>query len=183
MSISAKVNTVIVNRDIPRPHSFDLYLRELCRAHIHVVNRLIRAYRLQSYDYFAYEISPWDVPYWSVRGANGGCNCCIVRYKEWDGRPVQVFVDKPPEQRDYISQTQMHTGLDELISPGELDLMDSLNLMERGDYAGAIRRVTSAVEVILEERLREVISSRKGHEAAFKFLKRTRSNFLGRAER
>jgi len=42
------------------------YLASLCRAHIPVVNRLLQGYRLATYDYFPYEVSPWDVPFWMI---------------------------------------------------------------------------------------------------------------------
>jgi hypothetical protein len=35
-------------------------------------------------------------------------------------------------------------------TPGELELLDAVNLMERGDYSGAVRRVTTAIEVVVE---------------------------------
>jgi hypothetical protein len=45
------------NDEMPRANEARLYLAELCRAHIPVVNKLIQAYRLATYDYFPYEVS------------------------------------------------------------------------------------------------------------------------------
>ena len=47
-----------------RNGSASLYLTSFCDAHIEVINHLIQQYRLSTYDYFPFEISPWDVPIW-----------------------------------------------------------------------------------------------------------------------
>lgn len=52
------------------------------------------------------------------------------------------------------------------ISPGELELMDALNLMQRGDYSGAVRRVTTAIEVAVEAAVEQDVSAQDGEEAA-----------------
>jgi hypothetical protein len=49
-------------KEIPRTNEVRRYLSDLCRAHIPVISKLIQAYRLATYDYFAYEVAPWDVP-------------------------------------------------------------------------------------------------------------------------
>jgi hypothetical protein len=49
-----------------RSRSAHHYLTSFCAAHIEIVNRLIQQYRLSTYDYFAYEVSPWDVPIWFI---------------------------------------------------------------------------------------------------------------------
>lgn len=49
-----------------RRRSAHLYLKSFCEAHFEVINRLIQQYRLPTYDYFAYELSPWDAPIWFV---------------------------------------------------------------------------------------------------------------------
>src|SRR5208283_3767215 len=49
-----------------RANGAKLYLSELCSAHIPVINKLIQTYRLATYDYFAFEVAPWDVPQWTI---------------------------------------------------------------------------------------------------------------------
>ena len=63
----------------------DLYLKELCTAHIPIINRLIQGYRLATYDYFAFEVAPWDVPRWFVeRMGHGGVSSLLLPYRGWD---------------------------------------------------------------------------------------------------
>jgi len=47
-----------------RKNSAYLYLKSFCETHFEIVNHLIQNYRLSTYDYFAFELSPWDVPIW-----------------------------------------------------------------------------------------------------------------------
>jgi hypothetical protein len=54
----------------PINRAVNLYLQELCRAHLQVVNRLVQAYRLATYDYFAFEgVAPLGC------GLAGPCLC------------------------------------------------------------------------------------------------------------
>jgi len=55
-----------------------LYRSELCRAHVPVINKLIQQYRLATYDFFAYELAPWDVPKWSIERGGQSVACCLV---------------------------------------------------------------------------------------------------------
>jgi hypothetical protein len=49
--------------------------------------------------------------------------------------------------------------------------------MERGDYSGAVRRVTTAIEVVVEAALAKEIEVLDGREAARKFLSDTQTKF------
>jgi hypothetical protein len=64
-------------------------------------------------------------------------------------------------------------------TPGELELLDAVNLMERGDYSGAVRRVTTAIEVVVEAVVGKEIERAEGNAVATNFLNATRMNFKG----
>lgn len=68
-------------------------------------------------------------------------------------------------------------------APGEFELLDALNLMERGDYSGAVRRVTTALEVIVESVVGKAIEAKEGKKSAVKFLRATEINFPRRVEK
>jgi hypothetical protein len=68
-------------------------------------------------------------------------------------------------------------------APGEFELLDSLNLMERGDYSGAVRRITTALEVIVESVVGSAVELVEGKRSAVKFLKDTETNFRRRVDR
>jgi hypothetical protein len=49
--------------------------------------------------------------------------------------------------------------------------------MERGDYSGAVRRITTAIEVIVEAVVAGQIQAAQGKSSAEKFLKATKTKF------
>ena len=124
--------------------SVALYLQSLCGAHIPVLNKLIQTYRLATYDYFAFEVAPWDVPYWYIDRDGNFARCILVPYRDWDHRPAELV---PGGRRflQYIEPPQFSKRMSAAPSPGELELMDAMNLMERGNYSDAIRRVTTSI--------------------------------------
>jgi hypothetical protein len=62
-------------------------------------------------------------------------------------------------------------------------LLDALNFMERGDYSGAVRRITTAIEVLVENLAVAAVTRVEGDEAATRFIDRTRTNFPQRLKR
>jgi hypothetical protein len=167
-------------KEIPRANEAALYLSELCRAHIPVINKLIKAYRLATYDYFAFEVAPWDVPRWSIERDGHSISSTLVSYRDWDTKP-QIYKFKDPAEKPKTYQLIEAEGLRNQLAvvptPGELELLDALNLMERGDYSGAVRRVTTAIEVIVEAVAGRAVEAASGKQAAEKFLKDTRMRF------
>jgi hypothetical protein len=164
----------------PRKNEAKLYLSELCRAHIPVVNGLIQAYRLATYDYFAFEVAPWDVPLWIVERDGSAISSTLVGYREWDGTPLIYKFNDPsekPKVYKLIESGDLRNQIPLAATPGELELLDALNLMERGDYSGAVRRVVTAIEVIVEDIVGKAMETAKGKQAAEKFLKDSRMRF------
>jgi len=173
-------------KKIHRP-PVELYLQELCRAHIPVLNRLIQGYRLATYDYFAFEVAPWDVPFWMIDRGGRAANAILVPYRGWDRKPVffegfsfkpPVGPKGPPKVHQLISADDLRKEISSTsATPGELELLDALNLMERGDYSGAVRRITTAIEVIVEAVVGREVEAIDGKAQAEKFLESTRMKF------
>jgi hypothetical protein len=55
--------------------------------------------------------------------------------------------------------------------------------MERGNYSDAIRRMTTALEVLIETRLRDVLVAQLGDVAAERFIESTKMKFPKRIEK
>jgi len=174
------------------------YFATLCRAHIPVVNKLLQGYRLATYDYFPYEVSPWDVPFWLVERGGKSVRSCLVPYKQWDLKPKSFAtpfgelikkassgekLDPPTLPYKLIEEGDLQNGISIVAAPGEFELLDSLNLMERGDYSGAVRRITTALEVIVESVVGRAVEAAEGERSAVKFLKDTKNNFPNRVEK
>lgn len=130
------------------------YLRAFCEAHLAVINKVVQQYRLSTYDYFPFEVSPWDIPVWLIDTPSSGVSVTLVNYAGWDRKP---HVYKRPDQREeysLITPTELQSGMGKVPTAGEFELLDALNRMERGDYSGAVRRITTAIEAVLEAVLR-----------------------------
>ncbi|WP_343995151.1 hypothetical protein, partial [Terrabacter terrae] len=164
----------------------DAYWDSLCEAHIPIINELIQRYRLVTYDYFAYEVSAWDVPIWHVRLGETSRTVVLMPYKEWDYRPLEVVPTpedggEPPRRPFQFTYGGALDATDSSIAvPGEFDLLDARSLMERGDYTGAVRRATTAIEAVVEWRLRkELLESLPAQEVEDR-LRASQNDFPGR---
>jgi hypothetical protein len=146
---------------------------------------------LATYDYFAFEVAPWDVPLWVVgRSEQGGVSSFLLPYRKWDFKPL-IFpkissAGKPtgqPTLYQLIQAGDLSEQISAVATPGELELLDALNLMERGDYSGAVRRITTAIEVIVEALLGKAIEMAEGKGRAEKFLRETEKKFDRRVKK
>ncbi len=136
-----------------------MYLADLCVAHLHVINSVIRAYRLATQDPFVYEVGPWDVPIWYA-DVEGVADVIVrVPYLAWNGKP-EVHEGGSVHPHELIDAAGLQDALALAPSPGELDLLDSANLLERGDFAGAVRRIATALEVALAAALWAAVADR-----------------------
>jgi hypothetical protein len=158
----------------------------LCEAYLPVVNELIQRYRLITYDYFAYEVSPWDVPIWRLKYRDVGYNAVLVPYKSWDGVPVTIERGKAADDRPIVRKLEWPTPAEltnassDQATPGEFDLLDARSLMERGDYTSAVRRAVTAIEAVLAWALLCELEKRHPPEEAARILRRTDNNFPAR---
>ncbi len=140
--------------------TLDAYWASLCEAHIPVLNEVIQRYRLVTYDYFAYEVSSWDVPVWFARQGDQHVRAQLVPYRDWDHIPIEVVpgqgpVSEPVRRRfEFTEPAAMSAASSTAATPGEFELLDARSLMERGDFTGAVRRATTAIEAVVEWALR-----------------------------
>jgi hypothetical protein len=158
------------------------YLRDYCAAHVRVVNELIRGYRMVTYDPFAYEISPWDVPFWLVDIGGISESVMIVPYLDTDRKPNVHDADGSVHPHNLMEPSDLTPALALRPFPGELDLLDAENLMVRGDYSGAVRRIATALEVALEAALRQELQKTRSPEDVERELARNERSFYARLE-
>lgn len=163
----------------------ELFLGGWCMAHIPLVNLVIQKYRLATYDYYVYKVSPRDIPIWFVCGNNGtGRIVPVYPYETWDQIPLEKNVDGTSQPIKYTTLSEIDRIQDlTSFSPAEFELMDAIGLMERGDYSSAIRRLYTAIEVIVEENLGRILLEKYGESEKRRFLKETRLRFKKRVER
>jgi hypothetical protein len=159
-----------------RERSANRFLIDFCMAHLPIINKLIQHYRLATYDYFAYEVSPWDVPIWYVASDTGSGAVRPLDYVKWDEKPV-VISGSSTKRYELVDENQLQAAIAMQPSAGEFELLDALNFMERGDYSGAVRRITTAIEAqtefVLRQELQKIYSAPEVEDR----LNRSRNNF------
>jgi hypothetical protein len=159
----------------------EAYRASLCRAHIPVVNEVIQRYRLETYDFFAYEVSPWDVPVWYVKFKNNGFCVIVSPYKQYDRKPeYKVLGSSSSREFQYSTPVELSSVSTSGATPGEFDLLDAWSLIERGDYTGAVRRTVTAIEAVTEWALRIELEKQLSREEVDEKLANTEMDFPGR---
>ncbi len=98
----------------------------------------------------------------------------LLPYRSWDYKPLVNG-----ELMSLITPDDLSAGRTSR-EPGELELLDGLTLMERGDYAGAVRRVVTAMEVIVESRLRVALERIHPSVEVERRLTASQNDFAGR---
>jgi hypothetical protein len=101
-------------------------------------------------------------------------------YAEWDEKPIIHESDGSQERYKLIEPDELKSSMLRQSSAGEFESLDALNLMERGDYSSAIRRVTTAIEAQLEFILRQQLLKKFSPEEVEIRLKASENDFTGR---
>ncbi len=153
----------------------------LCEAHFEVVNRVVQSYRLSTYDYFPYEVSPWDIPVWWVVVPAGFVRVVLFNYADWDRKPRIGRMGGPTETYSLIEPAALQQATRQDADASELELLDALNRMEHGDYTGAVRRITTAIEAMVEWVLRSELLKLYSEAEVEEKLHASRNDFPGRA--
>ena len=172
----------------PPPRTADAirYFASLASAHLAFVNLLINSYRRLSIYPYATEVSAWDVPVWFLLAEGFLAPIHIYQY--------QILNSAPSVRRPGPLGVQLHryetTSVAEIEqiaategSPGEVDLFDGWSLCFRGRYADSIRSLVTAIEVLLEARLRKVLADQgRTPDAIESHLRETRMDFGARLD-
>ena len=85
----------------------------------------------------------------------------LLPYREWDSKPVIVGEPATPggsptiQPFEWTDRAALESVTTADASAGEFDLLDARSLMQRGDYTGAVRRTTTAIEALIGAKLEE----------------------------
>ena len=157
-----------------------LYFEAFAIGHLAFVNQLINSYRRVSIDPCATEVSEWDVPTWFVECDNSAFPVYIFPYGAEDTRPEMRNTPQDSVPQAYVAATlhSIRHCATTAVVPGEVELLDGSSLYYRGRYGDSIRSLVTAVEVLLETRIRdEYRASGVAPEIVDTRLAETRNNF------
>jgi hypothetical protein len=138
-----------------------MYFQSLAHAHIPFVNSVINAYRRATGDPFAVEVTEWDVPTWFLSVGGRAFAIPLVPYAAMDRFPTVERANATAAEPVHLStEAEVQSALGSGEFPGEIDLLDAWALYFRGRFADAVRSLMTAIEVALEFKLREALSSK-----------------------
>ena len=99
------------------------------------------------------------MPIWSLSAEGSKFNVILFPYLALESRPYVTKFSNPSEVNPYIAASlediERVAGIDAM--PGEVELLDGWSLYYRGRHADSIMSFVTAIEVLLEARLREVL--------------------------
>ncbi|MEZ6035505.1 MAG: hypothetical protein R3C17_20605 [Planctomycetaceae bacterium] len=136
------------------------YFSALAKAHLPFVNKLINGYRAATYDPFATEITEFDVPGWFLV-VDGSLKPIYLMYTLCrDEFPItRVFATSEASPVFLESPDVVEAAMRNPLVPGEAELLDAWSLCYRGRFSECIRSAVTAVEVLLEDKLRHSLKS------------------------
>jgi hypothetical protein len=171
--------------ELPRSAMARQYFATLAMGHIPFINKLINAYRCAAGDPFAEEITEFDVPLWFL----------VVPTVL---RPIYLFPalcrDEYPTLHTQMGKEDEEpyfaTSPEDLIRafsfasvPGEVELRDAWSRCYRGRFGEAIRSAVTAIEVLLETKLQEILTAKGlSPEEVEERLKKTKNRFPTRLD-
>lgn len=161
------------------------YFQSLIIAHLDFLNLLLNSYRRLSADPFATEVSAWDVPIWSLSAEGIKRNISLFPYLAFESHPSLAKFSNPSEVTPFIAASlediERIAATD--ATPGEVELLDGWSLYYRGRHADSIRSFVTAIEVLLEARLREVMRTLAASpEDVERRILETRNKFMKRLD-
>ena len=126
------------------------------------------------------------MPVWYLGYGKMGHTAVLLHYKEWDSKPTVLSDGDAPgdppkvETFEFTTAAELEGASSADATPGEFDLLDARNLMERGDYTGAVRRTVTAIRAIVEWALRGQLEEQYSAAETERRLAASENDFPGR---
>jgi hypothetical protein len=136
------------------------YFCALAKAHLPFVNQLINGYRAATYDPFATEITEFDVPVWFLV-VDGSLVPIYLMYSLCrDKFPITTAFKASGANPVFLESPEvLNASVITPLVPGEAELLDAWSFCYRGRFSECIRSAVTAVEVLLEDRLRQSLQN------------------------
>ena len=101
---------------------------------------------------------PLNIPVWYIDVNENFIPISLIPYKQSDSPPVTITPTGETNAITFVEAKDIEEALNLPEVPGQVDLLDAWSLYYRGRQSDAIRSLTTALEVLLEARLREYLS-------------------------
>ncbi|QDV22553.1 hypothetical protein [Aureliella helgolandensis] len=135
------------------------YVKSLAHASIRFINEFISAYRAASFDPFVAHVSHWDLPVWHISDAEGNVwHVPMALYPVADELPS---ADPAGRYRYRTTEGRIREAAIEPLGTSTEELLDAWTFFYRGQFAEAIRKVVTAIEVTVADLLSELPTFRQ----------------------
>lgn len=135
------------------------YLSALAAAYLPIVNTLITAYRRAANDPFVQEVSESTAPIWFLRFNDHFLRISLSPYADLEYRADWPTKNGTQEPADLATVAELVDFLALQETPGETILHDSWSYFYAGRFSDAIRGLVTALEVLLEAKYSEALST------------------------
>ena len=135
-----------------------MYVQSLAHASIRFINSFLSAYRAASYDPFASHVSYWDLPVWHLSKKDKGVwQVPMAKYPVSDTLPAV-------DATGHVYRTTVGRIREATIEPigtSMEELLDAWTCFYRGQFAEAIRKAVTSIEVTVSDLLFELPAFRQ----------------------
>ncbi len=129
-----------------------IYVQSLAYRTLEFVNKFIYAYRSASLDPFVSQVSYWDVPLWHLKDwANNLWQIPMAAYQVSDELPLLWG-----EFRCRTSVAEIQNCVNRVMTPSLDELLDAWTCYYRGQFAEAVRKVVTSIEMTFAELIAEL---------------------------
>ena len=125
------------------------------------------------------------MPIWSLSAEGIRSNVILFPYLAVESHPSIIDFSSPSDIKPYIAASleNIETVAGTDATPGEVELLDGWSLYYRGRHADSIRSFVTAIEVLLEARVREALRNLEASpEDVERRLFETRNKFMKRLD-
>jgi hypothetical protein len=135
------------------------YVQSLAHASIRFINEFISAYRRASFDPFVSHVSHWDLTVWHISDSEKNLwHVPMARYPVADNLPA---ADPTGNYRFRTTVGRIREAALEPFSTSLEELLDAWTCFYRGQFAEAIRKAVTAIEVSISDLLSSLPSFRQ----------------------
>lgn len=126
-----------------------VYIRSLAHASIRFINEFVSAYRAASFDPFVAHVSHWDLPVWHFSDSDN--NVWHVPMAVYPTADILPAADPAGRYRYRTTEGQIREAALTPLDTSTEELLDAWTCFYRGQFAEAIRKAVTAIEVAIAD--------------------------------
>jgi hypothetical protein len=154
------VFSLLESSNVSESRDAKAYTQSLAYAAIRFVNEFVNSYRSVSFDPYVYALANWDLPVWHISRSD---------QKLWQIEMVKYLASESlPESEQFakakyrVTEKQIQSATENKVPQSLEELLDAWSCFYRGQYAEAIRKIVTSIEVAIADQLANLSDFRSG---------------------